>query len=116
MCHRWFLRGQAATVLDEAGWCVAHDLRVPDNVILVLQLPYSPEPWRRARHASQAASGSAYASAASAIADALCHAWSQLTPERLGSLASYPCLEQVSDQAGRHHSHSIVPGGLLVMS
>ena len=33
----------AAMVLDGAGWHIAHDLRVPENVTLVLQLPYSPE-------------------------------------------------------------------------
>ena len=30
-----------------------------------------------------------------AIVDALCHAWNQLTPERLSTLANYPYIRQV---------------------
>jgi len=30
-----------------------------------------------------------------AIVDALCHAWNQLTPERLNTLTSYPYINQV---------------------
>ena len=33
----------AAMVVDGAGWHVAHALRIPDNVTLVLLPPYSPE-------------------------------------------------------------------------
>jgi DDE superfamily endonuclease len=33
----------AAMAVDGAGWHVAHALRIPDNVTLVLLPPYSPE-------------------------------------------------------------------------
>ncbi len=33
----------AVMVVDGAGWHIAHDLRIPSNVTLVLLPPYSPE-------------------------------------------------------------------------
>ena len=89
----------AAMVVDGAGWHIAHDLRVPENVTLVLQPPYSPELnpvervwlYLRERHLSHRLLNDY-----DAIVDALCRAWNQLTPERLHSLTSYPYLEQVN--------------------
>ena len=77
---------------------VALALKVPDNVTLVLLPPYSPElnpverVWLflRKRHPSHRLLAGYDASV-----DALCHAWNQLTPERLHTLTRYPCLNQV---------------------
>jgi transposase len=33
----------AVVVLDRAGWHVAHDLKLPDNISLLFLPPYSPE-------------------------------------------------------------------------
>lgn len=89
----------AAMVVDGAGWHIAHDLRGPENVTLVLQPPYSPELnpvervwlYQRERHLSHRLLDDYDDSG-----DALCRAWNQLTPERLHSLTSYPCLKQVN--------------------
>ena len=88
----------AATVVDQAGWHVALALKVPGNVTLVLLPPYSPElnpverVWLflRKRHPSHRLLAGYDASV-----DALCHAWNQLTPERLHTLTKYPYLNQV---------------------
>ena len=37
----------AAMVVDGAGWHIAHELRIPGNITLVLLPPYSPEPPRQ---------------------------------------------------------------------
>ena len=88
----------AVMVVDQAGWHVALALKVPDNVTLVLLPPYSPELnpvervwlYLRERHLSHR-----LLAGYDAIVDALCHAWNQLTPERLNTLTSYPYINQV---------------------
>lgn len=88
----------AVMVVDQAGWHTAHALAVPDNVTLVRLPPYSPELnpiervwlYLRERHLSHR-----LLAGYGAIVDALCHAWNQLTPERLNTLTSYPYLNQV---------------------
>jgi hypothetical protein len=88
----------AAMAVDGAGWHVAHALRIPDNVTLVLLPPYSPElnpverVWLflRERHLSHR-----LLAGYDAIVDALCTAWNTLTPDRLLSLTRYPYLNQV---------------------
>ena len=88
----------AAMAVDGAGWHVAHALRIPDNVTLVLLPPYSPElnpverVWLflRERHLSHR-----LLAGYDAIVDALCTAWNALTPDRLLSLTRYPYLNQV---------------------
>lgn len=80
----------AALVADQAGWHIAEALRLPDNVTLIYLPPFSPELnpverlWLYLRDGYDA------------IVDALCHAWKQLNPDRLGSLTQYPYLNQVS--------------------
>ena len=89
----------AVLVLDQAGWHVAQALVVPGNVTLALLPPYSPELnpvervwlYLRERHLSHRVLASY-----DAIVDAVCHAWNQLTPERIQTLTSYPYLNQVS--------------------
>jgi hypothetical protein len=89
----------AAMVVDGAGWHIAHDLRIPGTVTLVLLLPYSPElnPVERVwlflceRHLSHRLHAG-YA----AFVDALCAAWNPLTPERLLSLTRSPYLNQAN--------------------
>lgn len=89
----------AAMVVDGAGWHIAHDLRIPNNVSLVLLPPYSPELnpvervwlYLRERHLSHR-----LLAGYDAIVDALCNAWNALTPDRLTSLTRYPYLNQVS--------------------
>ena len=92
----------AVMAADQAGWHTAHALAlalvVPDNVTLVRLPPYSPElnpverVWLflRKRHPSHRLLAGYDASV-----DALCHAWNQLTPERLHTLTKYPYLNQV---------------------
>lgn len=88
----------AALVLDQAGWHTSTRLRVPPNISLVPLPPYSPQLnpvervwlYLRERHMSHR-----LLNTYNAIVDALCSAWNQLTPERIQSLTSYPCLEQV---------------------
>ena len=46
---------------------------------------------RRERHLSRRVLASD-----AAVIVAVCHAWNQLTPERLNTPTSYPCLNQVS--------------------
>jgi transposase len=89
----------AVMVVDGAGWHIAHDLRIPGNLTVVLLPPYSPElnpverVWLflRERHLSHR-----LLAGYDAIVDALCTAWNALTPERLLSLTSYPYLNQVN--------------------
>ena len=88
----------AAMVVDQAGWHVAGALAVPLNVTLVRLPPYSPElnpverVWLflRERHLSHR-----LLAGYGAIVDALCHAWNQLTPDRLSTLTNYPYISQV---------------------
>ena len=102
-----FLRRFAATlardehalmVLDGAGWHTSHMLAVPANVTLLCLPPYSPELkpvervwlYLRERHLSHRVH-----EGYSTIVDAVCHAWRQLTPQRLRSLCDYPWIAQV---------------------
>ena len=86
-------------VLDQAGWHLAHALRVPTSISLVFLPPYSPELnpvervwlYLRERHLSHR-----LLDGYDAIVDALCKAWQQLNPDRIGSLTKYPYLNQVS--------------------
>ncbi len=85
-------------VVDQAGWHTAHALAVPDNATLALLPPGSRElnpverVWLslRKRHLSHR-----LLAGHDAIVDALCHAWNQLTPERLNALTRYPYIGQV---------------------
>lgn len=89
----------AVMVVDQAGWHVANALCIPSNVSLIFLPPYSPELnpvervwlYLRERHLSHR-----LLAGYDAIVDALCHAWNQLTPERLHTLTGYPYLNQVS--------------------
>ena len=89
----------AALVLDQAGWHIAQALRVPGNLTLIYLPPYSPELnpvervwlYLRERHLSHR-----LLDGYEAIVDALCHAWRQLTAERVESLTKFPYLDQVS--------------------
>ena len=89
----------AVMVLDQAGWHGANDLRVPPNVTLVRLPPYSPELnpverlwlFLRERHFSHRLLNDY-----DHIVDACCHAWNQLTPERIRSLCWYPYIQQVN--------------------
>lgn len=88
----------AVMVVDQAGWHTAHALAVPDNATLVRLPPYSPELnpvervwlYLRERHLSHR-----LLAGYDAIVDALCSAWNQLTPDRLGTLTNYPYISQV---------------------
>lgn len=71
----------------------------PGNVTLVPLPPCSPRlnPVERVRLYSRGRRLShRLLHGCGAIVDARCAAWSQLTPERLRSLTSYPYLQQVS--------------------
>jgi transposase len=85
-------------VLDGAGWHTSHDLAVPAKVTLLRLPPYAPElnpverVWLdlRERHLSHRVMNTY-----TAIVDALCTAWRQLTQRRLQSLSNYPWIAQV---------------------
>jgi hypothetical protein len=85
--------------LDQAGWHGSNDLVVPSNVTLLALPPYSPELnpverlwlYLRERHLSHRLLDDY-----DAIVGACCHAWNQLTPERITSLCNYPYIQQVS--------------------
>ena len=89
----------AAMAVDGAGWHVAHALRIPGNVTLVLLPPYSPElnpverVWLflRERHLSHR-----LLDGYDAILDACCDAWNALTPERIRSLTAFPWISKVT--------------------
>jgi transposase len=88
----------AVMALDGAGWHTGHELIVPDNMTLLRLPPYSPELspvervwlYLRERHLSHRV-----LAGYDAVVDALCHAWRQLTPQRLQSLCGYPWIAQV---------------------
>jgi hypothetical protein len=89
----------AVVTLDQAGWHGSNDLHVPANITLLPLPPYSPELnpverlwlYLRERHLSHRLLDDY-----DAIVDACCHAWNQLTPERIRSLCNYPYIQQVS--------------------
>lgn len=88
----------AVLVLDRAGWHIARHLRVPANITLVYLPPYAPELnpvervwlYLRERHLSHR-----LLNGYTAIVDAVCQAWQQLSPERLQSLTTYDYIKQV---------------------
>ena len=89
----------AAMVIDGAGWHVAEDLRVPDNVTLILLPPYSPElnPVERIwLFLRETYLSHRFLADYDAIVEALCVAWNKLTRDRLRSLTGYSYLDQVS--------------------
>jgi transposase len=85
-------------VVDGAGWHTSHAVSVPCNVTLLRLPPYAPElnpverVWLhlRERHLSHRVMDTY-----TAIVDALCDAWRQLTQARLRSLCGYPWIAQV---------------------
>jgi DDE superfamily endonuclease len=89
-----------AMFADRAGWHIAGDLRVPDNITLV-QLPsYSPElnPVERVwLYLKERFLSHRLLADYDAIADAACQAWNRLTAEagRITSLCSYPWILKV---------------------
>ena len=87
----------AALILDRAGWHMARELSVPDNISLVPLPPYAPELnpvervwlYLRERFLSHRVLDG-YA----ALLEAACRAWNALAAEqgRLASLTAYPYL------------------------
>jgi transposase len=87
----------AVLILDRAGWHIAHQLAVPENITLVSLPAYSPELnpvervwlYLRERFLSHRVLDG-YA----AVLDAACRAWNALIdePGRLASLTGYPYL------------------------
>ncbi len=88
----------AVMVVDGAGWHTSNDLAVPPNVTMLRLPPYSPELnpvervwlYLRERHLSHRVH-----EGYTEILDAVCHAWRQLTPDRLRALTGYPWLAKV---------------------
>jgi hypothetical protein len=91
----------AASLIDNAGWHVANDLRVPPNITLVHLPPYSPElnpiekVWQYLR--DRYLSGRLFAGTW-AIVDACCAAWNSLIaePGRIRSLTDFAWARQVN--------------------
>lgn len=89
----------AAMVVDGAGWHIAADLLIPNNVSLILLPPYSPElnPVERVwLYLRERFLSHRLLADYEAIVTALCTAWNTLTPQRLCSLTNYPYLKQIS--------------------
>jgi transposase len=85
-------------VPNGAGWHASHDLAVPANVTLVRLPPYSPElnPVERVwLHLRERYLSHRVLDGYAAIIEALCHAWRQLTPDRLRSLCDYSWIGEV---------------------
>jgi hypothetical protein len=88
----------AGMVVDGAGWHVAKELQIPDNISLIFLPPYSPElnpverVWLYLREHSLS---HRLLADYDAIVTALCVAWNTLTRTRLQSLTNYPYLRQV---------------------
>ncbi len=84
----------AAMLIDNAGWHIAKELRVPPNLSLINPPPYSPElnaiekVWQYLRNRSL--SGRLF-SGTRAIVDACCEAWNKLIAEtgRIQSLTDF---------------------------
>ena len=93
----------AVLVMDQAGWHVAHALRVPDNVTLVPLPPYSPELnpvervwlYLRERFLSHRLLNSY-----DAIVDACCAAWNRLTPSVCAPSACFPTSNRSTSKLG----------------
>jgi len=90
-----------AMFADQAGWHIANDLAVPDNITL-LQLPaYSPElnPVERLwLYLKERFLSHRLLDDYDAIVDAACAAWNRLVAEagRIKSLCTYPWIEEVT--------------------
>jgi hypothetical protein len=94
----------AAMLIDNAGWHIANDLRVPPSISLVHLPPYSPElnaierVWQylRDRYLSGRLFGGTRA-----IVDACCEAWNKLIAEtgRIQSLTDFEWARQVSPES-----------------
>jgi transposase len=91
----------AVVIIDGAGWHIAHDLVVPDNISLLPLPPYSPELnaqeniWQFLRQN--------YLSACifetyQEIVDACCNAWNALINEK-GRIASIATRDWLSGKA-----------------
>ena len=90
----------AAMIIDQAGWHVANDLVVPDNISLVPLPPYSPElnPVERVwLYLKERFLSHRLHNDYDAIVDAACAAWNRLVAEtgRITSLCSYPWIAEV---------------------
>jgi transposase len=86
--------------LDGAGWHISRDLKIPDNITLVVLPPYSPElnPVERVwLYLRERFLSLRLLPSTDAIIDACCQAWSRLIaePGRLRSLCGYPWIEKV---------------------
>jgi hypothetical protein len=91
----------AVMLIDNAGWHIANDLRVPTTISLVHLPPYSPElnaierVWQYLR--DRYLSGRLF-DGTRAILDACCEAWNKLIAEtgRIRSLTDFEWARQVS--------------------
>src|SRR4051812_11222880 len=91
----------AAMLIDNAGWHIANDLRVPPTISLVHLPPYSPEldaiekVWQYLR--DRYLSGRLF-SGTRAIVDTCCDAWNKLIAEtgRIRSLTNFERARQVN--------------------
>jgi hypothetical protein len=91
----------AVMLIDNAGWHIANDVRVPLNFTLVHLPPYSPElnaikkVWQYLR--DRYLSGQLFGSTR-AIVDACCEAWNKLIAEtgRIQSLTDFGWARQVN--------------------
>ena len=90
----------AAMIIDQAGWHIANDLVVPDNITLVPLPPYSPElnPVERVwLYLKERFLSHRLLDDYDAIVDAACAAWKNLINEagRIKSLSSYPWIQEI---------------------
>lgn len=84
-------------LIDRAGWHMSKNLRVPENIRLIPQPPYSPElnpvehVWEHLRE--KATSNKAFKSL-DQLQDTLCHHLYELgnSPEKLCSMTNFPYL------------------------
>lgn len=89
----------AILILDQAGYHVSRQLRVPENITLLYLPPYSPElnPMENLWHflRSHYWSNRVYQDYA-ALLDAATHAWRTLclAPTRISSICNFPYLQQ----------------------
>ena len=85
---------------DRAGWHIAHDLRVPDNITLISLPSYSPElnPVERLwLYLKERYLSHRLLDDYEAIVDAVCVAWNRLVAEagRIASLCTYPWIQKI---------------------
>ena len=89
-----------AMVVDKAGWHMANDLKVPENITLVPLPSYSPElnPIERVwLYLKERFLSHRLHDDYDSIVDAACDAWNRLMADtgRIKSLCSYPWIEDV---------------------